>query len=205
MSLKILAAIFAALSIIFIGLLALAIRQARPGLSLRLGLPRLSIPRLQRQAGPRKTRAVHDAPRPLSAAPEVAIARRRTLASISQAAPGAPSSLQTMDDSFSAAVIGRLEQTFSLLERGCISLETYTHDVGLIRREVLLRMDEIEKSRGSRKTDPDLAARQSQDASSALEAIGWCLEWARQQAVARHGATAPSPEDQREGQSLEAA
>ncbi|HMP57397.1 MAG TPA: hypothetical protein PKD92_12615 [Novosphingobium sp.] len=205
MSLKVLAALFAVLSIVFIGLLVLAIRQARPGRSMRLAIPRLGIPRLRWQARPRKAKAEHGTPKPSSAAPEVAIARRRTLASISQAGPGAPSPLQTVEDSFAAAVIGRLEQTFSLLERGRISLETYTHDVELIHREVLLRMDEIERSRTSRKVNPDVVARQAQDASGALEAIAWCLEWARQQAVASRGVTTPSPEDQHDGQSLEAA
>lgn len=195
MSLEILAMIVAGLSMAFIGLLALAIGRARPGRSMRFGIAR--PPRLAR---PRGTRAAHEEPQPASTTSGNAIARRRTLASISRTDPGTPAPLRDAEDPFAAAVIGRLEQTFSLLERGRISPATYAHDVGLIRREVLQRMDEIEKARSSPKNDPDLIARQMQGASGALEVIARCQEWARQQAGTGTSRTAPAPsaEDRRD-------
>ena len=193
MSLEVLAMIVAGLGISFILLLFLAIRQMRPGRSMRLAVPRLS-----RRASPRKANPTDRAPIPSAATSEAPVARRRTLASISQVGQERPLLSPTADDSLAAEVIGRLEQTFSLLERGRISLETYAHDVGLIRREVLLRLEEIERSRSSRKACPDMIERQRHDASSALEAIAWCQEWAKQQADAGGSGSAASTQDQRE-------
>ena len=115
---------------------------------------------------------------PKGVAPTERGGRRRRFAPAHEGGANLSGVAQIGVDGFYNQIECKLDEVFSLLERGRISIKTYISDVHVQRRIAFGRLESLNQAQHAGTIAPDAYEFESAETRSAIEAIDWCLAWA---------------------------
>jgi hypothetical protein len=130
-------------------------------------------------------------PPELTRLPAARTQRERRRRIVPTAAGGEPGPVErVLNGGFHGDILFRLEQSFSLLETGRISLETYLAELEALHRSCLQETERLREKADHRRLAPERLSQMQEDIAEALAAVNWCVEWAGNELRAARAAKA---------------